>query len=161
MKRTCAVLVVVVAVLGSVWAQSVEEQIKKLETDRAAAVVKGDADLLAKATADTYTLVNASGAMSDKTQMLEQIKSGQIKLQSDDLSDMKVQVYGNTAVSYGKGFGKGSCRWQRHQRYRRVYQGVGEEGREVADGRVSADEGGMILVEGRETGAWKPARARL
>jgi ketosteroid isomerase-like protein len=52
-------------------------------------------------------LINVSGATSDKAQMLEQIKSGQIKLQSDDLSDMKVHVYGNTAVVTGKAAVKG------------------------------------------------------
>jgi hypothetical protein len=44
MKRKCAVFVIaslfVFAMLGSARAQSDEEQLKKLETDRAAAIVK-------------------------------------------------------------------------------------------------------------------------
>jgi len=107
MNRRCAVLVVVLAMLGWAWAQNTEEQLKKMETERAAAVVKGDTDLLAKQTADDYSLINVNGATSDKAQMLDQIKSGQIKLQSDDLSDMKVHVYGNTAVVTGKAAVKG------------------------------------------------------
>jgi hypothetical protein len=46
MKRKCAAFVIaslfVFTMLGSAWAQSDEEQLKKFETDRADAVVKGD-----------------------------------------------------------------------------------------------------------------------
>ena len=39
---------------------------------------------------------------------VEQIKNGQIKLESDEPSDMKVRVYGNTAVVTGKANIKGT-----------------------------------------------------
>jgi ketosteroid isomerase-like protein len=107
MKRIGAALLVVFAILGWARAQSVEEQLKKLETDRAAAVIKGDVDAIAKQTADDYTLININGQMSGKAQTLDAIKSGQIKLTQDDLSDMKVHVYGNTAVVTGKADVKG------------------------------------------------------
>jgi len=91
------------AVLLSVaWAASAEEELKKLETDRAAAVVKGDVATLEKQTSDDYTLINMNGQMSDKSQMVNAFKTGQSKLTSDELSDMKVRVYGNTAVITGK-----------------------------------------------------------
>jgi ketosteroid isomerase-like protein len=87
---------------GFAAAQGVDDQIKKLETDRAAAVVKGDMATLEKATSDDYTLININGQMSDKSQMISGFKSGQNKLTTDDLSDMKVRVYGDTAVLTGK-----------------------------------------------------------
>lgn len=108
MKRICAAIVVVFAMLGWAWAQGVEEQIKKMETERAAAVVKGDADTLAKMTSDDYMLINVNGQMSDKAKTMEAIKSGQIKLSQDDLSDLKVRVYGNAAVVTGKADIKGT-----------------------------------------------------
>jgi len=83
-------------------AQSVEDQIKKMETDRAAAVVKGDVAKLAMETSDDYTLINMNGHVSDKSQMIDGFKSGQNKLTTDDVSDMKVRVYGDTAVVTGK-----------------------------------------------------------
>jgi ketosteroid isomerase-like protein len=43
-----------------------------------------------------------------KTQLLNALKSGDIKLTSDDVSDMKVRVYGNTAVITGKAATKGT-----------------------------------------------------
>jgi ketosteroid isomerase-like protein len=97
------------AVLLSVaWAASAEEELKKLETDRAAAVVKGDVATLEKQTSDDYSLINMNGQMSDKSQMVSAFKSGQTKLTSDELSDMKVRVYGNTAVITGKADVKGT-----------------------------------------------------
>jgi NOL1/NOP2/fmu family ribosome biogenesis protein len=74
MKRKYAALVIsslfVFAMLGSAWAQSDEEQLKKLETDRAAAVVKGDVATLEQQTSDDYTLINMNGQMSGKAQMV-------------------------------------------------------------------------------------------
>jgi ketosteroid isomerase-like protein len=102
-----ASLFVVAVFCSSVAAQSVEDQIKKIETDRAAAVVKGDMALLDRETSDDYTLINANGQMSDKAQMISAFKSGQSKLTVDDLSDMKVRVYGDTAVVTGKANVKG------------------------------------------------------
>jgi ketosteroid isomerase-like protein len=87
---------------GSAAAQGVADQIKKMETDRAAAVVKGDWAKLEKETSDDYTLINMNGQMSNKSQMVEGFKSGQNKLTADDLSDMTVRVYDNVAVVTGK-----------------------------------------------------------
>ena len=84
----------VFVMLGSARAQSDEEQLKKLETDRAAAVVKGDVATLEKETSDDYSLINMNGQMSGKAQMVNAFKTGQSKLTSDELSDMKVRVYG-------------------------------------------------------------------
>jgi len=112
MKRKCAALVIslvfVLITLGSAWAQSDEEQLKKLETDRAAAVVKGDIATLAAQTSEDYTLINMNGQMSGKAQMVNAFKTGQSKLTSDELSDMKVRVYGDTAVITGKADVKGT-----------------------------------------------------
>jgi len=81
MKQKCATFVIaslfVFVVLGSAWAQSDEEQLKKLETDRAAAAVKGDVATLEKQTADDYTFINLYGQMSDKSQMVNNFKTGQ------------------------------------------------------------------------------------
>jgi ketosteroid isomerase-like protein len=112
MKRKCAAFVIaslfVFVVLGSAWAQSDEEQLMKLETDRAAAVVKGDVATLEKQTSDDYSLINMNGQMSGKAQMVTAFKTGQTKLTSDELSDMKVRVYGSTAVITGKADVKGT-----------------------------------------------------
>jgi ketosteroid isomerase-like protein len=106
MKHRCAAFVIaalfVFVMLGSAWAQSDEEQLKKLETDRAAAAVKGDVATLEKQTADDYTFINLYGQMSDKSQMIDNFKTGRTKLTANEVSDIKVRVYGSTAVVTGK-----------------------------------------------------------
>jgi ketosteroid isomerase-like protein len=87
---------------------SVEEQIKKMEKDRAAAVVKADVAALEGQTADDYILINANGQLSDKATTMNNIKTGNIKLTANDVSDLKVRVYGNTAVVTGKSNAKGT-----------------------------------------------------
>jgi len=97
-----ASVLAVAALVGLAWAANVEEDLKKLETDRAAAAVKGDVATLEKQTSDDYTFINLYGQMSDKSQMVNNFKTGRTKLTSNEVSDMKVRVYGNTAVITGK-----------------------------------------------------------
>jgi ketosteroid isomerase-like protein len=89
-------------------APSVEEQIKKMEKDRAAAVVKADVATLEGLTSDDYVLINANGQVSNKAETMSSIKTGKIKLTSNEVSDLKVRVYGDTAVVTGKSTAKGS-----------------------------------------------------
>jgi ketosteroid isomerase-like protein len=87
---------------------SVEEQIKKMEQDRAAAVVKADVATLEGLTSDDYILINANGQVSDKATTMNNIKTGVIKLTANEVSDMKVRVYGDAAVVTGKSTAKGT-----------------------------------------------------
>jgi hypothetical protein len=135
MDRSCTRFVIasvlsLVVLLGLAWAANVEEELKKLETDRAAAAVKGDAATLEKQTSDDYTFINLYGQMSDKSQMVNAFKTGQTKLTSDELSDMKVRVYGSTAVITGKAGRK------RYQRPNHVHPGLCEERRQLAIRRL-------------------------
>src|SRR2546426_12595309 len=104
-KRPAFVIALVLslaALLGLAWAANVEDELKKLETDRAAAVVKGDVATLEKQTSDDYTLINVNGQMSGKSQMVDAFKSGKTKLTSEVLSAMTVRCYANNAVLSGK-----------------------------------------------------------
>ena len=92
----------VFVMLGSAWPQS-DEQLKKLETDRAAAAVKGVVATLEKQTADDYTFINLYGRMSDKSQMVNAFKTSQTKLTSNEVSDMKVRVYGKHSGNHRQG----------------------------------------------------------
>jgi ketosteroid isomerase-like protein len=87
---------------------SVEDQIKKMEKDRAAAVVKADVATLESLTSDDYILINANGQVSNKAETMNNIKTGVIKLTANEVSDLKVRVYGDTAVVTGKSSAKGT-----------------------------------------------------
>jgi len=82
--------------------------LEQMEKDRAQAVVKKDTATLEKMTADDYQLIDANGKMRGKADTMEAIKSGAISLQSNDVDDLKVQVYGNTAVVTGRSNPKGT-----------------------------------------------------
>jgi ketosteroid isomerase-like protein len=117
MQRILAVTLtaaaVVVASAGPVGAQAassaaVEEQIKKIEKDRAAAVTKADVAALEPMTSDDYTLIDRNGRVRDKAQTMSAIKTGDIKITSNEVSDLKVRVYGDTAVVTGRADTKGT-----------------------------------------------------
>jgi len=103
-----AALFLITALLTSAWAVDVQEQLKKLEMDRADANVKSDVAMLDKQTSDDYVLINLNGGTAGKAEMLEGFKSGRTKITTDDLSDLKVRVYGNTAIITGKADVKGT-----------------------------------------------------
>ena len=119
MTRMAIRVVVVAAALGVVTlaaparaqmggTASVAEQIKKMERDRAVAVVKADVATLDGLTSDDYVLINANGQLSNKAETMNAIKTGVIKLTSNEVSDMNVRVYGDTAIVTGKSTAKGS-----------------------------------------------------
>jgi ketosteroid isomerase-like protein len=80
---------------------STKDQLKKMEEDRAQAVVNGDTAALDKTTTDDYTLVDMNGRVSGKADMMSRIKSGDLKLTRDKVDDMSVHIYGSTAVVTG------------------------------------------------------------
>src|SRR2546425_6173431 len=87
---------------------AVEEQIKKIEKDRAAAVTRADVAALDAITSDDYTLIDRNGRVRDKAQTMNAIKTGDIKITSNEVSDLKVRVYGDTAVVTGRADTKGT-----------------------------------------------------
>ncbi len=72
-----------------------EEQIKALSDQLAQAYIKGDTSFWEKYLADDYMGVYASGQAYTKS---ESVQPGALKYESFDVREMKVRVYGNTAV---------------------------------------------------------------
>src|SRR5215469_1663387 len=80
-------------------ASGVEEQIKKQEQDWADAVVKEGAASVDEYEADDIITTDPTGRVTDKAQDRTDLSSGDYKIQSEQLSDLKVHVYGNVAVA--------------------------------------------------------------
>ena len=102
----------------------IEQELTKLEQDRAQATVKGDTAFIDQNTADDYTFISPRGALRTKAQILADFKSGEIKLQAYDLDDLKARVYGDTAVVTGRSTQKGQAYGQDaagQYRFTRVY----------------------------------------
>ena len=50
--------------------------------------------------ADDATVTGPDGMVQTKAQLLADIKSGTLSIQSTDISDLKVRVFGQSAVTY-------------------------------------------------------------
>jgi ketosteroid isomerase-like protein len=96
----------------SVKTSSVEDQVKKHEQNWAQATVKEGAAAVDQYEADDIIDTDPSGRVTDKAQDKSDLSSGDLKFQSIDLSDLKVHVYGNTAVAAGTSTVKGTYKGQ-------------------------------------------------
>jgi len=105
MKRVKLIVLVLVTfsllAVPLAWSKSgnAEEQIKKVTDEVYAALLKADADSLEKLLADDYTGTQGDGKLLTKPQSIESLKSGATTYQTSDIHDLKIRVYGHTAVT--------------------------------------------------------------
>ena len=100
MKRIMIVLAFIVAASALALAQggNVEQSIKALTEQARQAALKADVAAVDKLLADDFTGITAFGGIITKADLSELFKSGKLKYEAIDVSDMKVRVYGNTAL---------------------------------------------------------------
>jgi ketosteroid isomerase-like protein len=84
-----------------------EEELLKLENEFARAVASNNADALDRLLADDWIIVEPDGGLIDKARFLGVIRSGALSHESMESTDLKVRVYGNTAVVTGLTTSKG------------------------------------------------------
>lgn len=87
---------------------NVEVEIKKLEQDWAQAVVKEGAASVDQYEVDDVITTDPSGRVTGKAEDKTDLSSGDYKIQSEELSDLTVHVYGNTAVATATNAMKGT-----------------------------------------------------
>jgi hypothetical protein len=81
---------------------NVEQNLKHIEQELLDSILKGDASVSDRYLSDNYVFTGPDAVVVDKTRMLADLKSGDLKIESSTPEDMKVQVYGNVAVvTYG------------------------------------------------------------
>ena len=84
--------------IGAAPGQGAEQQIRDLEGQINAAVVSGDLRVFERLLADDFTHINQSGIFRTKAQWLANHKPGQSPYDAYDVDDVKIRVYGDTAV---------------------------------------------------------------
>ena len=84
---------------GTRAAQDVEATLMKMERAAAAALIKRDLAGFGGIFADDAVVVGPDGAVQTKAQLLADVKSGALVIQSTDISEMKVRVFGESAVA--------------------------------------------------------------
>jgi ketosteroid isomerase-like protein len=85
---------------------SVAMAIAHMESQWAAAQKDGKADVIKPMLADGFVTTDVDGSMATKEKMLSTMKAGQWEVY--EISDVKVVVYGNTAIATGAWAGKGT-----------------------------------------------------
>jgi len=113
MKRMlmCFILVLmavaVQAQMGDKMGGSVEKAIANLEQQWTAAGKMSNPDGVAPLLADNFTNLNSDGTTMNKAQTLAMIKGN--KWETNEISDVKVTTFGNTAIATGAWQGKGTA----------------------------------------------------
>ena len=116
-NRIALVLITVsLLVVPLAWSQggNAEQQIKTANNNLITAVLKADTDTLEKLLADDYTGVRGDGSVLTKAQEIEKYKSGAIKYETNEIKDLKIRVYGHTAVSTSLSSSKNMRDGQQH-----------------------------------------------
>lgn len=84
-----------------------EQALIKLKHDIGNAYVQRDIAALQRLYADDYTVTDDSGETINKTQEIDRLRSGSSTYEATSYEDVKVRVYGNTAIVAGRGTVKG------------------------------------------------------
>ena len=85
-------------VAEKVAAPSAEQAVRQLFDELVASYAKNDATVPTRILAEDYTLTNPFGEVMTKAQRIGEIKPGGIQFDSYTVDDVKVRVYGDTAV---------------------------------------------------------------
>jgi hypothetical protein len=75
-----------------------EEELLKLEAEFAEAIIKNDGGAIERLVADEWIIINADGGIIDKERFLEVIKSGTLTHEMMESDNVRVRVYGDSAV---------------------------------------------------------------
>jgi len=121
MKHSISVLLLALAVLTPAQTEknglvqgndAITQALINLEGKWVEALVKSDTATLDSIFADTYVDTDEHSHRSDKQGVISVLKSGELKLESIKLSEMKVYGYGDTAIVTGSASQTGSFKGQ-------------------------------------------------
>lgn len=78
--------------------QEIMRQVIEMERQMKDALLHRDADFSSRALADDYVAITPLGQVTTKQETLAARRSGQLRYEAMNISDMVVRVYGDTAV---------------------------------------------------------------
>ena len=85
-----------------------EQTLRRIEQELTDALAKGDASAFERYVANTFVYTDAEGTMMDKAQLVSDTRSGALKAPSVKMDDIKVHLYGDTAVVTWRSTEKGT-----------------------------------------------------
>ena len=75
-----------------------ESALRQIEQELTDAMLKGDASAVERHYDDTFVFTTPDGKVMTKAQVVSNVKTGAAKFESSKFEEMKVQVYGDSAV---------------------------------------------------------------
>ena len=75
-----------------------ERALRQIEQELTDAMLKGDASAVERHYGDAFAFTTPDGEVMTKAQVVSNVKTGAAKFESSKFEDMKVQVYGDSAV---------------------------------------------------------------
>jgi ketosteroid isomerase-like protein len=106
MKKLLAMTWIMLALCTVTFAQSVDQTLMDLERQWVKAALASKGEALAPLLATDFVSIQSDGTLQTKAQYVANTNKG--KWQVSEVSDMKVQVHGNSAVVTGVWTGKGT-----------------------------------------------------
>lgn len=75
-----------------------EEEILKVEEAFADAIARNDLEVIGRFVSDDWIIISADGGIIDKERFFEVIKSGALTHETMESDDIRIRVYGDSAV---------------------------------------------------------------
>jgi ketosteroid isomerase-like protein len=96
-------------VSGSVWRSFAQQRrgsiaalIERKDKEFAQVLVHADLGTLDQTFAESYVFTDPTGRVSGKRELMDSFRNGAIQIQSQEITDVKVQAYGNVAIETGQ-----------------------------------------------------------
>ncbi len=89
-----------------------EQTLKAMESDWAAAMMRGDTAALEPILAANWAMVGAQGERTNRAEAMAALRSGDLKFESMAPSELDVQIIGDTAIVVGRSKDKGTYKGQ-------------------------------------------------
>jgi ketosteroid isomerase-like protein len=102
-------LILIVA-CGKKGSSNAETKLRDLNNQYDSALLKNDLDALNKLYAEDFVYTNPEGKVLNKSEQIANIKASEVRLEQGLSTNVKVKIYGNTAVMTGNFIAKGNYR---------------------------------------------------
>ncbi len=100
--------------------RGVRDELEALAHEWDRAMVENDAEAIGRYMADDWTIIGSDGSVGDKTTFLGLVKSGALSHDLMESHELKVRVYGDTAVVTARGISGGKYQGQAFREVERV-----------------------------------------
>ena len=88
--------------------RNVHDELMALATEWDRSMIENDADAIGRYMADDWTIIGSDGSLGDKATFLGLVRSGVLSHDVMTSDEMRVRVYGDTAVTVSRGVSGGT-----------------------------------------------------